>query len=86
MWLNRLLDTMRATVRDEMTAAVAAYEDKPRDQWLFDHPAQVQSLLPGAPGLPLLPAASLPVDGNVSACAVQEGRRKGEFSFLLAIS
>ncbi|NXA70989.1 DYH9 protein, partial [Mohoua ochrocephala] len=41
VWLNRLLDTMRATVRDEMTAAVAAYEDKPRDQWLFDHPAQV---------------------------------------------
>ncbi|NXB29063.1 DYH9 protein, partial [Eulacestoma nigropectus] len=40
-WLNRLLDTMRATVRDEMAAAVAAYEDKPRDQWLFDHPAQV---------------------------------------------
>lgn len=77
MWLNRLLDTMRATVRDEMTAAVAAYEDKPRDQWLFDHPAQVLSLLP---------AASLPVDGNVSACAVQEGGRKGEFSFLLAIS
>ncbi|NXB68815.1 DYH9 protein, partial [Struthidea cinerea] len=41
VWLSRLLDTMRATVRDEMTAAVAAYEDKPRDQWLFDHPAQV---------------------------------------------
>ncbi|NWT20166.1 DYH9 protein, partial [Vireo altiloquus] len=41
VWLNRLLDTMRATVRDGMTAAVAAYEDKPRDQWLFDHPAQV---------------------------------------------
>ncbi|NXH98563.1 DYH9 protein, partial [Pachycephala philippinensis] len=41
VWLNRLLDTMRATVRDQMTAAVAAYEDKPRDQWLFDHPAQV---------------------------------------------
>ncbi|NXB03113.1 DYH9 protein, partial [Cnemophilus loriae] len=41
VWLNRLLDTMRATVRDGMAAAVAAYEDKPRDQWLFDHPAQV---------------------------------------------
>ena len=24
-----------------MTDAVAAYEDKPRDQWLFDYPAQV---------------------------------------------
>uniref|UniRef100_A0A8C5TMB1 Dynein axonemal heavy chain 17 n=1 Tax=Malurus cyaneus samueli TaxID=2593467 RepID=A0A8C5TMB1_9PASS len=41
VWLSRLLDTMRATVRDVMAAAVAAYEDKPRDQWLFDHPAQV---------------------------------------------
>ncbi|NXM72263.1 DYH9 protein, partial [Serilophus lunatus] len=41
VWLNRLLDTMRATVRDEMTAAVTAYEEKPREQWLFDYPAQV---------------------------------------------
>uniref|UniRef100_H0Z5T6 Dynein axonemal heavy chain 17 n=1 Tax=Taeniopygia guttata TaxID=59729 RepID=H0Z5T6_TAEGU len=41
VWLSRLLDTMRATVRDGMSTAVAAYEDKPRDQWLFDHPAQV---------------------------------------------
>ena len=24
-----------------MTAAVRAYEEKPRDQWLFDYPAQV---------------------------------------------
>ncbi|XP_038013499.1 dynein heavy chain 9, axonemal-like [Motacilla alba alba] len=41
VWLGRLLDTMRATVRDGMGTAVAAYEHKPRDQWLFDHPAQV---------------------------------------------
>ncbi|NWI39535.1 DYH9 protein, partial [Picathartes gymnocephalus] len=41
VWLSRLLDTMRATVRDEMSTAVAAYEDKPREQWLFEHPAQV---------------------------------------------
>ena len=27
--------------RHYMTHAVAAYEDKPRDQWLFDYPAQV---------------------------------------------
>lgn len=45
MWLSGLLDTMRATVRAEMSTAVAAYEDKPRDQWLFDHPAQVLPLL-----------------------------------------
>uniref|UniRef100_A0A8D2N8R8 Dynein axonemal heavy chain 17 n=1 Tax=Zonotrichia albicollis TaxID=44394 RepID=A0A8D2N8R8_ZONAL len=41
VWLTRLLDAMRATVRDGMCAAVAAYEDKPREQWLFDHPAQI---------------------------------------------
>uniref|UniRef100_A0A8U8C9W7 Dynein axonemal heavy chain 17 n=1 Tax=Geospiza parvula TaxID=87175 RepID=A0A8U8C9W7_GEOPR len=41
VWLGRLLDAMRATVREGMGAAVAAYEDKPREQWLFDHPAQV---------------------------------------------
>lgn len=32
---------MRSTVRQEISEAVAAYEDKPRDQWLFDYPAQV---------------------------------------------
>ncbi|XP_034563350.1 dynein heavy chain 9, axonemal [Notolabrus celidotus] len=41
VWLNRVLDTMRSTVRHEMTEAVMAYEEKPRDQWLFDYPAQV---------------------------------------------
>uniref|UniRef100_A0A8C5D1B4 Dynein heavy chain 9, axonemal n=1 Tax=Gadus morhua TaxID=8049 RepID=A0A8C5D1B4_GADMO len=40
-WLNRVLESMRSTVRHEMTEAVAAYEDKPREQWLFDYPAQV---------------------------------------------
>uniref|UniRef100_A0A8C4WSK3 Dynein heavy chain 9, axonemal n=1 Tax=Gopherus evgoodei TaxID=1825980 RepID=A0A8C4WSK3_9SAUR len=32
---------MRATVRHEMTEGVTAYEEKPREQWLFDYPAQV---------------------------------------------
>ncbi len=41
VWLNRLLDSMKATVRHEMTEAVSGYEEKPRDQWLFDYPAQV---------------------------------------------
>ncbi|XP_078081541.1 dynein axonemal heavy chain 9 [Mustelus asterias] len=40
-WLNRVLDSMRETVRHEMTEGVVAYEEKPRDQWLFDYPAQV---------------------------------------------
>ncbi|TKS79999.1 Dynein heavy chain 11, axonemal [Collichthys lucidus] len=40
-WLSSLENTMRCTVRKEIQEAVAAYEDKPRDQWLFDYPAQV---------------------------------------------
>lgn len=42
VWLNRVLDAMRHTVRHEMSEAVMAYEDKPREQWLFDYPAQVR--------------------------------------------
>lgn len=40
-WLSALESTMRRTVRKDIQEAVAAYEDKPRDQWLFDYPAQV---------------------------------------------
>ena len=32
---------MRTTLQMSMKEAVAAYEDKPREQWLFDYPAQV---------------------------------------------
>ncbi|XP_066120408.1 dynein axonemal heavy chain 9 [Saccopteryx bilineata] len=41
IWLNHVLAQMKATVRQEMTEGVAAYEEKPREQWLFDYPAQV---------------------------------------------
>ncbi|XP_074871093.1 dynein axonemal heavy chain 9 [Carettochelys insculpta] len=41
IWLNHVLDSMRATVRHEMTEGVTAYEEKPREQWLFDYPAQI---------------------------------------------
>nr|XP_058139450.1 dynein axonemal heavy chain 9 isoform X3 [Dasypus novemcinctus] len=40
-WLNHVLAHMKATVRHEMTEGVTAYEEKPREQWLFDYPAQV---------------------------------------------
>ena len=45
MWLNRLLDTMQSTIRHEMTEAVVSYEEKPRDQWLFEPPAQVINIV-----------------------------------------
>ncbi|XP_008853923.1 dynein heavy chain 9, axonemal [Nannospalax galili] len=41
IWLNHVLCHMKATVRHEMTEGVTAYEEKPREQWLFDYPAQV---------------------------------------------
>lgn len=41
IWLNHVLAHMRATVRHSMTEGVVAYEEKPREQWLFDYPAQV---------------------------------------------
>uniref|UniRef100_A0A8D0L2M4 Dynein axonemal heavy chain 11 n=1 Tax=Sphenodon punctatus TaxID=8508 RepID=A0A8D0L2M4_SPHPU len=40
-WLSCLERTMSSTVQQEIMEAVAAYEDKPRDQWLFDYPGQV---------------------------------------------
>lgn len=40
-WLNRLLDQMLLTMRLTLADAVVTYEEKPRDQWLFDYPAQI---------------------------------------------
>jgi len=41
VWLNRLEDTQRSTVKSQIQDAVVAYEEKARDLWLFDFPAQV---------------------------------------------
>ncbi len=35
---------MQSTIRYEMTEAVVSLEEKPRDQWLFDPPAQVSQI------------------------------------------
>ncbi|XP_072288151.1 dynein axonemal heavy chain 11-like, partial [Pyxicephalus adspersus] len=40
-WLRLLEEAMKSTVRQEIMDAVAGYEDKLRDQWLFDYSAQV---------------------------------------------
>uniref|UniRef100_A0A452UE75 Dynein axonemal heavy chain 17 n=1 Tax=Ursus maritimus TaxID=29073 RepID=A0A452UE75_URSMA len=44
VWLNRVLDRMCATLRHEIPEAVVTYEEKPREQWIFDYPAQVRAL------------------------------------------
>ncbi|XP_071429942.1 dynein axonemal heavy chain 17 isoform X2 [Pithys albifrons albifrons] len=41
IWLNRVLERMRSTLRQLIPRALVTYEAKPRDQWLFDYPAQV---------------------------------------------
>lgn len=40
VWLNKLIDIMRKTLHNLFGEAVVTYEDKPRDQWIFDFPAQ----------------------------------------------
>lgn len=39
--MNRIQDRMRSSLRTYMSEAVVSYEEKPREQWLFDYPAQV---------------------------------------------
>ncbi len=41
VWLGRLLDTHKRTIKHLLTEAVLSYEEKPRDQWIFDNAAQV---------------------------------------------
>ena len=40
-WLNRLMQTMRSTIRYQFTQAMLTYEETPREKWLFYYPAQV---------------------------------------------
>lgn len=39
-WLGRLEKRMRATIRNYFAVSVNAYEDKPRELWVQDYPAQ----------------------------------------------
>ncbi|XP_059684255.1 dynein axonemal heavy chain 17 [Gavia stellata] len=41
VWLNRVLASMRSTLRRLIPEAMVTYEEKPREQWVFDYPAQV---------------------------------------------
>lgn len=53
VWLNRLLERMRSTLRNLIPQALGTYEEKPREQWVFDYPAQVGAAAQGQaePGL-----------------------------------
>uniref|UniRef100_A0A8C8AZP1 Dynein axonemal heavy chain 17 n=1 Tax=Otus sunia TaxID=257818 RepID=A0A8C8AZP1_9STRI len=41
VWLNRVLGSMRSTLRRLIPEALVTYEEKPREQWVLDYPAQV---------------------------------------------
>jgi len=41
VWLNRLQSGMRGSIRNYFADAVVSYEEKAREHWLFDYPAQV---------------------------------------------
>ncbi|KAJ8974478.1 hypothetical protein NQ317_016132 [Molorchus minor] len=40
VWLNNLIEAMRKTLHDVFAEAVSAYDEKPREVWIFDYPAQ----------------------------------------------
>ncbi|CAH6779586.1 Dnah11 [Phodopus roborovskii] len=40
-WLLQLEQTMKETLRQAIAEAIAAYEEKPRELWILDFPAQV---------------------------------------------
>ncbi|XP_074778161.1 dynein axonemal heavy chain 17 [Athene noctua] len=41
VWLRRVLGSMRSTLRHLIPEAMVTYEEKPREQWVLDYPAQV---------------------------------------------
>lgn len=40
VWLNRVIDVMRATLHQLFGEAVVSYDEKPREVWIYDYPAQ----------------------------------------------
>ncbi|XP_070822029.1 dynein axonemal heavy chain 11 [Chaetodon trifascialis] len=40
-WLTCLEESMKACIRGHLSEAVCVYEDRPREQWILDFPAQV---------------------------------------------
>ncbi|KAM4735000.1 dynein axonemal heavy chain 11 [Anableps anableps] len=40
-WLTRLEESMRNCIRAHLSEAVSVYEDRPREQWILELPAQV---------------------------------------------
>lgn len=41
VYLNRMIDCMRASLRDTLAEAYVTYEEQPREEWLINYPAQI---------------------------------------------
>ncbi|XP_057654279.1 dynein beta chain, ciliary-like [Diorhabda carinulata] len=39
-WLNRVIDAMRTTLHQQFSECVITYDEKPRELWIYDYPAQ----------------------------------------------
>lgn len=39
-WLNKIIDIMRKTLHHNFGLAVSTYDEKPRESWIYDYPAQ----------------------------------------------
>lgn len=40
VWLNRVIDIMRKTLKACFAEAISTYDEKPREVWIYDYPAQ----------------------------------------------
>jgi dynein heavy chain len=40
VWLNRVIDVMRKTLQSCFAEAISTYDEKPREVWIYDYPAQ----------------------------------------------
>lgn len=40
VWLNRVIDIMRKTLKASFAEAISTYDEKPREVWIYDYPAQ----------------------------------------------
>ena len=41
VWLQSVVDSMRAALSAEFKTAMLSYDEKPRGRWIFDHSAQM---------------------------------------------
>ena len=69
VWLNRVMDSMRSSIRSQLSDSVVTYEEKAREKWLFDYAAQPVSSLITSKNSPIL-VPEIPTSGVQSSVAI----------------